>query len=202
MNGITCPNSDCTEVNSSDGIYWYRGMVQEELTQVEVDNILDGFSVESVILGHTKDNNIRSLYEGRVIAIDMYHVNNFNNGFMKALQYELGCFFTFLTNASGETYTQLDSECEQVLGTILNINGDNQLIVYPNPTSNTLNIKIPKDLQGEYSYKIYSMDGKQVSQGRLNQELSIIAINSSTAGKYILVIENSIRIIKGSFIIK
>jgi hypothetical protein len=176
--------------------------VQEELTQVEVDNILDGFSVESVILGHTKDNNIRSLYEGRVIAIDMYHVNNFNNGFMKALQYELGCFFTFLTNASGETYTQLDSECEQVLGTILNINGDNQLIVYPNPTSNTLNIKIPKDLQGEYSYKIYSMDGKQVSQGRLNKELSIISINSRAAGKYILVIENSIRIIKGSFIIK
>jgi hypothetical protein len=202
MNGVTCPNSDCTEVNSSDGIYWYRGMVQEELTQVEVDNILDGFSVESVILGHTKDNNIRSLYEGRVIAIDMYHVNNFNNGFMKALQYELGCFFTFLTNASGETYTQLDSECEQVLGTILNINGDNQLIVYPNPTSNTLNIKIPKDLQGEYSYKIYSMDGKQVSQGILNKELSIIAINSRAAGKYILLIENSIRIIKGSFIIK
>jgi len=46
------------------------------------------------------------------------------------------------------------------------------------------------------------MDGKQVSQGRLNQELSIIAINSRTAGKYILVIENSKRIIKGSFIIK
>ena len=46
------------------------------------------------------------------------------------------------------------------------------------------------------------MDGKQVSQGRLSQELSVIAINSITAGKYILVIENSIRIIKGSFIIK
>lgn len=202
MNGIACPNSDCTEVNSSDGIYWYRGMVQEELTQVEVDNILDGFSVESVILGHTKDDNIRSLYEGSVIAIDMYHVNNFNNGFMKALQYELGCFFIFLTNASGETYTQLDSECEQVLGTILNINTNNQLIVYPNPTLNVLNIEMPKDMQGEYRYKIYSMDGKQVSQGRLNQELSIIAINSRTAGKYILVIENSKRIIKGSFIIK
>jgi hypothetical protein len=202
MNGITCPNSDCTEVNSSDGIYWYRGMVQEELTQVEVDNILDGFSVESAILGHTKDDNIRSLYEGRVIAIDMYHVNNFNNGFMKALQYELGCFFTFLTNASGETHTLLNPECEQVLGTILNINTDNQLIVYPNPTLNSLNIEMPKDLEGEYTYKIYSMDGKQVSQGRLSQELSVIAINSITAGKYILVIENSIRIIKGSFIIK
>ena len=121
---------------------------------------------------------------------------------MKALQYELGCFFTFLTNASGETHTLLNPECEQVLGTILNINTDNQLIVYPNPTLNSLNIEMPKDLEGEYTYKIYSMDGKQVSQGRLNQELSIIAINSSTAGKYILVIENSIRIIKGSFIIK
>ena len=202
MNGIPCPNSDCTEVNSSDGIYWYRGMVDEELTQGEIDTILDGFTVESVIVGHTKDDNIRSLYEDRVIAIDMYHVNNFNNGYMKALQFELGCFFTFLTNASGETYTQLNPECEQVLGTVLDLNGDNQLLLYPSPTSNALNIKMPNDMLGDYNYKIFSMDGKIVGQGKINHELSTITINNSTAGKYILVIKSSDRIIKGSFIIK
>jgi len=202
MNGISCPNSDCTKVNGSDGIYWYRGMVQEELTQSEVDNILDGFLVESVILGHTKGNSIRSLYEDRVIAIDMYHVNNFNAGFMKALQFELGCFFSFRTDASGEIYTKLHPDCEQTLGIVLNLNEENQLLLYPNPTSNALNIKMPKDMLGEYNYKIFSMDGKQVGQGKINDELSIIAINNSAAGKYILVIENSDRIIKGSFIIK
>jgi hypothetical protein len=202
MNGMACPNSDCTEVNSSDGIYWYRGMVREELTQVQVDDILDGFLVESVVLGHTKASNIRSLYEDRVIAIDMFHVNNFNSGFMKALQFELGCFFSFRTDASGETYTQLNPDCEQTLGTVLNLNEEGQLLLYPNPTSNGLNIKMPKDMLGDYNYKIFSMDGKQVGQGKINHELSTIAVNSTAAGKYILVVENSERIIKGSFIIK
>jgi hypothetical protein len=202
MNGIDCPNSDCEEVTSGDGIYWYRGMVEEELTQAQVNNILDGFSVESVILGHTKASNIRSLYEGRVIAIDMFHVNNFSNGFMKALQFELGCFFSFRTSASGETYTPLDPNCEQILGTALELNGENQLKLYPNPSSNFLNIKMPSNMIGEYNYTIINMGGSQVSQGLINQELSTIGIGAYATGKYILIIQNSDRIIKGSFILK
>lgn len=202
MNGIDCPNSDCEEVTSGDGIYWYRGMVEEELTQAQVNNILDGFSVESVILGHTKASNIRSLYEGRVLAIDMFHVNNFSNGFMKALQFELGCFFSFRTSASGETYTPLDPDCEQILGTALELNGENQLKLYPNPSSNFLNIKMPSNMIGEYNYTIINLGGSQVSQGLINQELSTIEIGAYATGKYILIIQNSDRIIKGSFILK
>ena len=202
MNGIDCPNSDCEEVNSGDGIYWYRGMVEQELTQAQVNNILDGFSVESVILGHTKASNIRSLYDGRVLAIDMFHVNNFNNGFMKALQFELGCFFSFRTSASGETYTPLDPDCEQTLGTALALNGENQLKLYPNPSTNILNIKMPSNMIGEYNYTILNTEGRQVGQGKINQELSTIQINSFATGRYILIIQNLNRIIKGSFILK
>lgn len=202
MNGTTCPNSDCTDVNSSDGIYWYRGMVEEELTQGQVNDIIDGFSVESVILGHTKDTNIRSLYEGRVIAIDMFHVNNFNGGFMKALQFELGCFFSFRTSASGETYTLLDPNCEQTLGTAITLNGNDQLQLYPNPSADSLNIKMPSNTVGNYDYTIVDMQGKKVSQGIINQEMSTIDVDGYASGKYILIIKNSDTIIKGSFILK
>lgn len=202
MNGANCPNNDCLEVTGGDGIYWYRGMVDEELSQAEVNDILDQFSVESLILGHTKGSNIRSLYEGGVIAIDMFHVNNFNSGFMKALQFELGCFFSFRTSASGETYTPLDADCEQTMGTALILNGTDQLQLYPNPTTDILNIKMPNNSIGPYNYTILTMEGKKVGQGTINQELSTIEISGYATGKYILIIQNSDSIIKGSFILK
>tara|TARA_B100000795_G_scaffold123450_1_gene92010 strand:- start:49364 stop:52132 length:2769 start_codon:yes stop_codon:yes gene_type:complete len=202
MNGIPCPNSDCIEVNSGEGIYWYRGMVEEALTQVQVDDIIDGFSVASLILGHTKDTNIRSLYEGRVIAIDMFHVSNFNNGFMKALQFELGCFFSFRTSASGETFTPLDADCEQTLGRAITLNGDAQLQLYPNPSSDFLNIKMPSNTVGNYNYTIVDMKGRKLDQGIINQEVSTIKVRNYACGRYILIIKNADTIIKGSFILK
>jgi hypothetical protein len=189
-------------VNSGEGIYWYRGMVEEELTQTQVNNILDQFSVESVILGHTKASNIRSLYEGRVLAIDMFHVNNFNNGFMKALQFELGCFFRFRTSSSGETYNLLDTDCEQTLGTALTLNGEDQLLLYPNPAASFLNIKMPTSSIGKYIYTIVNMDGRLISNGVINQEISTIEIDNYASGKYIIVIKNADKTIKGSFILK
>ena len=97
MNGEFC-TGDCEIVTGSDGIYWYRGMVEEDLTQTQVDEIIESLDVKKVILGHTKDNTIRSLYNDLVIAIDMYHIDNFEDGFMEALQFELGCFYLFHTD--------------------------------------------------------------------------------------------------------
>ena len=97
INGSSCPNNDCITVNGSNGIYWYRGMVYQALTQQQVDEFLDSLDVQRVIVGHTKGSTIRSMYNDRVMAIDMYHVDNFNNGYMEALQFELGCFYIFHT---------------------------------------------------------------------------------------------------------
>jgi hypothetical protein len=201
MNGTTCPNSACTLVNSSDGIYWYRGMVDEELTQEQVNNILDGFGVGRVILGHTKDNTIRSLYEGRVIAIDMYHVDNFEDGFMEALQFELGCFYLFNTDGVSQNYTLLN-ECDDFPDNVLELNGSGQLHIYPNPSSNSLNVELPASLSGEYSYTIVTMEGKQMGQGVINSELSSIEVGRYAMGKYILTLRNSERVITGDFILR
>jgi hypothetical protein len=185
MNGISCPNNACSLVNSSDGIYWYRGMVDEELSQQQVDNILDNFGVRRVVLGHTKDNTIRSLYEGRVIAIDMYHVDNFENGFMEALQFELGCFYLFNTDGVNQDYTLLN-ECDDFTSHVLELNGSDQLHIFPNPTSSTLNIKMPATLLGKYNYIILNIEGRQVAQGVINSEQSSIDVGGYQPGKYIL----------------
>ena len=202
MNDIDCPNNDCFDVNSSDyGVYWYRGMVNEELTQLEVDDILDGFGINRVILGHTKDNTIRSLYEGRVIAIDMYHLDNFEDGFMEALQFELGCFYLFHTDGVEQDYTLLN-ECDDANDNVLEINGDGQLLIYPNPTSSILNVKMPESLLGEYRYTILNAEGRRLDEGIINGELSTIDVQRYTAGKYVLTLQNSERVITGHFIIK
>lgn len=202
MNGTPCADSPCLVVNGNDGVYWYRGMADEELTQLEVDEILDGFGVKRVIFGHTKDNTIRSLYEGRVLAIDMYHITNFENGFMEALQFELGCFYLFHTDETDQTYTQLGDCDEFNLNSVLKINDSDQIQIYPNPTSSFLNIKIPSNIIDNYDFTILDMEGKKVVQGKIDNGQSSIAINQLTEGKYILTLRSSKNTIKGHFILK
>lgn len=202
MNGTPCPNNDCEIVNGTNGVYWYRGMVDEDLTQQQVDDILDGFEVKRVIVGHTKDNTIRSLYEGRVLAIDMYHINNFDNGFMEALQFELGCFYLFHTTETAQNYTQLGDCDEFNTDFVLEMNGDDQFQIYPNPAASTLNIKIPVNMQGDYDYTVVDAEGKEALKGKISGELSSIEINKLTEGKYILALTNSKHTIKGHFVLK
>ncbi len=202
MNGTPCPNNACNVVNGNDGIYWYRGMADEELTQVEVDGILDGFGVKRVIFGHTKDNTIRSLYEGRVLAIDMYHINNFNNGFMEALQFELGCFYLFHTDEIDQTKTLLGDCDEYNLNSLLQINEENQIQIYPNPTTSLLNIKIPDQLIDNYDFTILDTEGKIVKQGKIDSNQTAIEIKQLAEGKYVLTFRSLKNVITGHFIIK
>ncbi len=201
MNGGPCPNNDCDIVNGSDGIYWYRDMADMLLTQQEVDAILTNFGLKRVVIGHTKENTIRSLYNGKVMAIDMYHVNNFNNGYMEALQFELGCFYLFHTDGTNSNYTQLGN-CDSLTTNLIEINGENQLKIYPNPTSNVLNIEIPINLLDDYDYMIIDQTGKLIDQGKINSNPSKIDVTTYPAGIYILTLQNSKSIITGRFILR
>lgn len=201
INGTPCPNNDCVTVNGSDGLYWARGMVDQTLTQLQVDEFLDSLDVQRVIVGHTKDNTIRSFYNDRVMAIDMYHVSNFNSGYMEALQFELGCFYLFHTDIASDTYTQLGG-CDSYTTNLLEVNGDNQLQIYPNPTADFLTLKIPVDLLDDYNYTVIDQSGRQVGQGKINSEITTIDVNGYAAGTYFLTIQNSKRLITGHFILK
>lgn len=76
----------------SKGPLWYRGMALGELSADSVTGILQQLDADKVIIGHTVFDEITSLYNGSVIAIDLDHVENHKLGFMKALWYESSGF--------------------------------------------------------------------------------------------------------------
>lgn len=200
MNG-DCNNTDCDIVNGSDGVYWYRGMAKEDLTQEQVDTFVTNLGVERLIIGHTKGSTVRSLYNGRVLAIDMYHMDNFENGFMEALQFKLGCFYIFHTENNEQTYTLID-ECDDFDTTnILEVNTVGQLQVYPNPTVSKLNVILPQNLQDSYAYRIINQNGKTVVAGHTDSESFSIDLNAAESGRYYLVLNSSKREIMGHFIL-
>ena len=197
MNG-NCTSSACNTVNGTTGVYWYRGMADEDLTQVVVDKFIDSLHVKRLIIGHTKDNTVRSLYDGRVLAIDMYHVDNFSDGYMEALQFELGCFYIFNTDDVNQTYTLLD-DCDTFVN-IYELVGDDQLQIYPNPTANILNIKLSEGV--DYTYSIVNEQGSVISEGDISAALTSIDLEEFTAGKYFLMLKNEQTTISGHFILK
>ncbi len=198
MNG-TCTSNACNTITGSDGVYWYRGMVELDLNQTEVDSFVAAFGVKRVVVGHTKDNTIRSLYDGKVVAIDMYHVDNFANGFMEALQFELGCFYVFRTDNVNPSYTLID-DCD-VYTNVYEVNQAGLLQIYPNPTQNTLNIKLPEAAQGSYTYTIIDPLGKVVEMGNLSLVNTSIDLSEYAAGQYHLVLQNSKETITGKFLL-
>jgi len=176
-------------------------MAREELSQEQVDEILDGYGIEHVILGHTKSGSIKSLYDDRVIAIDLYHIVNFGNGYMEALQFELGCFYVFRTDGMSQEYTPL-IECDALDDNYLELNGKDQLQIYPNPTSSFMTVEMPSQMLGDYNYTILNMEGRRLGNGVVNQLRTTIAVGEYGAGKYILKLQNSERTIIGHFILK
>ena len=200
MNGQSCTGS-CATVTGSNGVYWFRGMANEELTQQQVDDIVDGFEVKRVIFGHTKGPTVRSLYNGKVLAIDMYHMTNFANGFMEALQFELGCFRIFNTNGTNTTYTQL-GDCDDFN---LGIDAFEQsgFSIYPNPSAQIIHVTLPEYMSDNTKYLIINNSGQTVASGNfVNGSENSIDVSIFAKGIYVITIEDAKRIITGKFILK
>jgi hypothetical protein len=105
----TCTTQNCkTATSGSVGLYWYRGMAQQALTQAQVDAILTKFGADRTYIGHTILNNqITLLYQNKILAIDLEHANNYNDGYMEGVYYNSGCYFKFHTTQLSTTYTPL-----------------------------------------------------------------------------------------------
>jgi len=94
------------------------------------------------------------------------------------------------------------NECDDSLSSLLELNGDGQLHIYPNPTSSKLSIEMPSSMVGSYNYTIYDETGKVVAEGVTNMETLQIDMEDYSAGKYILTLRNTERVIAGHFILK
>lgn len=104
-----CTSSDCkAATNSTTGLYWYRGMAKQELTQTQVNSILTSLGAERAFIGHTiLDNKITLLYQNKVVDLDISHASNYQQqGYMEGVYYN-GCYFKFHTTQSQTTYTPL-----------------------------------------------------------------------------------------------
>ena len=93
----------------TNGIFWYRGMVftSEETSPLgleEVAEVVDYFGVDRIVLGHCKGPDIARVRGDMVIAIDVNHPLNRQNGISRALfiKLENGLEKLYKVNDSGE----------------------------------------------------------------------------------------------------
>ena len=97
------PNELSELVMGPAGPLWYRGYFEREaraggFTRAEsgdIDLILDTFKVRAVLVGHTTVPNVTSLYDGRVIAVQVYPHREQESGapVMEALSVRRGQMF-------------------------------------------------------------------------------------------------------------
>lgn len=69
------PDQDLEQsiVSTQTGPSWYRGYFKEDLSQTQIDRVLDHFEAKAVVVGHTIQSKVNRRFEGRVIGIDVRH---------------------------------------------------------------------------------------------------------------------------------
>lgn len=93
-------------LSTRNGPSWYRGYFQDDLSQEEVELGLKHFGAEAVVVGHHPQWKVKSLYEGRVFAIDVKHPRDYRASIppksSEGLIIEDGRYFRALDDGSKE----------------------------------------------------------------------------------------------------
>jgi hypothetical protein len=84
------------------GLCWYRGYFNEDLSQEEVEKGIEKFNAKSIIVGHTPQWTVKSMYNRRVFAIDVKHpkdyISNWPNKKSEGLLIKNGKYLRLLMN--------------------------------------------------------------------------------------------------------
>jgi hypothetical protein len=93
-------------LSTTKGPSWYRGYFNQSLSQVEVASTLEKFGAKAVVVGHTPQGSINTLYQGKVIAIDVNHPKDYRDTFptrhSEALLIENSQYFRLLEDGTKE----------------------------------------------------------------------------------------------------
>lgn len=71
---------------------WYRGIALAEAPAHHVQQVLRTYGAKTLVIGHTPSEEMHTLYQQQVIAIDIPHQDHTEAGFMQALWWENGAF--------------------------------------------------------------------------------------------------------------
>jgi hypothetical protein len=93
---------DAKTVFGRNGVFWYRDMAKNKLSNTEVTMTLGRYGANRVVVGHTLQPDVRMFNRGRVICIDLMHEDNLLTGSMKCLLIEQGAPFV-LDNRGNKT---------------------------------------------------------------------------------------------------
>jgi hypothetical protein len=86
------------EIMGREGVYWYRGLALQQVDTGKVNEIMQYLGATRLIIGHTVQPKIQSYYNGKVVAVDLPHQENSNNGFMHALLVKKGALYAISTD--------------------------------------------------------------------------------------------------------
>ena len=201
-----CPNGNnaCNVVNggSDEGVYWYRGIADEELTQDEVDDIITSFGGENMIFGHTVFSQVSSLYQDKVLVADVDHKDNFADGFMEALYYENGCYYRMVANSTNVDLTLIDASCNPVNSIDLVSDSEGEYSITPQIFEGEITIVYPDKKVGDrQEVYIHNVDGKLIHRFTPDMQQNSMLINTSNwaTGAYIFSFQSdkSLQTIKG-----
>lgn len=186
LNQESC-RGDCRIVTgrSNVGIYWYRGIGKQLISQEEVNDIITKIKSDKLIIGHTKHSEITPLYQNKVIAVDINHDSNFKKHKVEALVFENNCFKRFVSNENGIQKTDLLNECDKLSTSDLKSAG---IKIYPNPTSDWVHIELNHK---NHEIEVYDLTGKRINL-ETQFKPTTISINTSilSKGVYLLKISN------------
>ncbi|MEM9172328.1 MAG: metallophosphoesterase [Pseudomonadota bacterium] len=77
----TSPDQESFLRSSTTGPAWYRGYFKEDLSRSDVEASLHKFGAEAVVVGHTLQSEIKTLFDRTVIAIDVRHPKDYLTSF-------------------------------------------------------------------------------------------------------------------------
>lgn len=89
-------------------------------------------------------------------------------------------------NGSNHTLTQGFHQGELVVTPVLSFTQNMAVNVYPNPTSEYINIQLNGSQTGELKARLYSLDGKLLKQKIISDEKTELQLDEFTSGYYLL----------------
>lgn len=69
----TEPDSVKLITDNQTGVCWYRGYFDAGFKEESINSLLNRFNVKHIIVGHTIQDEVKSLFNGKLFAIDVLH---------------------------------------------------------------------------------------------------------------------------------
>lgn len=91
------------------GIFWYRTASKNLVTVGEMEKVLKHLDAAHIVVGHTLQPDVTTLYGGRLICIDLYHEETVRRGFVKTLWIEDGIGFGLDSNGMKSSLIRIEA---------------------------------------------------------------------------------------------